>query len=129
MRKFLILVLIVPIFLLYGFTSVDKCDLSQGVNIALLSPYIEKAINEHYGDKIVIDYKGQPSARQIAFYDAKIENISKIESAQNQFLYEIKVSVPTFHGAHNEPYAIEKMTFCVALNDEPKPINYESVQV
>lgn len=74
----------------------------------LLNPHIGVAIDNFFG---------KPT--QYALYDAAIKEISQ---AGNDFVYKVTISVPTFHGAHNPPYGIEKMTFSirpgeVALND------------
>lgn len=119
---------------LCGFTNLTdakKNDPAEWTTLVLLSPYIEKAIDEYYGDSVVFNYMGQPTVRQIAFYDAKVEYIRKLpfEINQSDFMYEIKVSVPTFHGAHNPPYANEVMTFIVNPGAEPKLINYESIKI
>lgn len=74
----------------------------------LLNPYIRVAIDNYFGEPT-----------QYALYDATIKEISQVN---NDFIYKVTISVPTFHGAHNPPYGIETMTFTIrsggaVLND------------
>lgn len=67
----------------------------------LLNPNIEKAINDYYG---------QPT--QYELYNAIVNEI--METGKD-FAFNVTISVPTFHGAHNPPYGLETMTFAVTV--------------
>ena len=106
---------------------------SEDAIIGLLTPFIEKAINEHYGNQVVLDYMGQPSARQVALYNAQIDSIQRVTERPgngHEFFYMIKVTVPTFHGAHNDPHALEEMMFRLVPSIGgivPTLIHYQSI--
>jgi len=91
--------------------------------INLLNPYIDNAIKEYYRDTIILDYMGQPTATQTALYDAKVNQIVRIDDS---FSFKVTVTVPTFHGAHNPPYGLEKMTFIIQPGGVTL-INYEHI--
>lgn len=78
---------------------------SESVIALLLYDNIDSVIQTHYG---------QPT--QFALYDAKILMIERID---NSFYFDVLIEVPTFHGAHNPPYGIERMRFAI------KPDNVE----
>ncbi len=63
----------------------------------ILSPYIDKAIENYYGE-----------SRQFDLWDAKITNIKRLQPGS--FNFEITVSVTTFKGPHNPPYGLEIVT-------------------
>ncbi|MDS1002082.1 DUF3888 domain-containing protein [Clostridium sporogenes] len=71
--------------------------LENGLLLRILSPYIDKAIENYYGE-----------SRQFDLWDVKITNIKRIETGS--FNFEITVSVTTFKGPHNPPYGLETVT-------------------
>ena len=133
MRKFVIVSLSIVLlgvtaFTLMGFTQPQHENTKEETAILiLLSPYMEQAINNFYGDKIALDYMGRPATRQTAFYNARVDYIKRITNTQSQFTYEVKVTIPTFHGAHNDPQACEVMTFIIEPLTEPKLVAYQNV--
>ena len=130
-----LLALIMPMIVLSGFTFVNRAGANEETEgheakIILLSPYIENAINQHYGDQVVFDYMGQPTARQVALYAAQIDGIRKVTERPGngyEYFYMITVAVPTFHGAHNDPHALEVLTFIVKPNIEPQVVDYRHI--
>lgn len=90
---------------------------SQSVNIDNSQPETDSVIALLLYDNIdsaIQTYYGQPT--QFALYNAKILMIEKID---NSFSFDVLLEVPTFHGAHNPPYGLEKMKFAI------KPGNVE----
>ena len=77
----------------------DKPNPSDSVLAILLSPYIDQAIQQHFGEPM-----------QYALYDAKVESIAAVGS---DFVYKVVISVPTFYGPHNPPYGLETLTFII----------------
>lgn len=77
----------------------------QDFLLAILSPYIDQAIEQYYGER-----------KQYALYIAKIVDIRRF-SEKGQFNFEIKVKVMTFEGPHNPPYGFETITI---VNDSSK---------
>lgn len=71
--------------------------LENGLLLRILLPYIDKAIENYYGEP-----------RQFDLWDAKIMNIKRLEP--ESFNFEITVSVTTFKGPHNPPYGLETVT-------------------
>lgn len=65
--------------------------------LRLLSPYIDKAIKDYYGE-----------IRQYGLWNAKIIYIKRLEPGS--FNFETTVSVITFTGPHNPPYGLETIT-------------------
>ena len=90
-------------------TENDNISKSNSVIMLLLDPYIEKSIQDYFKDKSVLDHFGNPTALQAALYDAKINEITKID---NEFSYRVNITVPIFYGAHI-PYGLETMVFSV----------------
>lgn len=72
---------------------------ADSVIALLLDPHIRAAIYDYYGKPM-----------QYALYDSTINKITQVD---NDFVYRVTISVPTFEGAHNPPYGIEIMTFTV----------------
>lgn len=91
-------------------------DPYQRIVITMLSPDINKAIQEYYGEEI----------RGYDLYDAKV---SKLESLRGWSDFNVTVEVPTFFGAHNPPRALEYITFYVTLDKKPVLIKYEHEDV
>jgi len=71
--------------------------LENDLLLRILSPYIDKAIENYYGE-----------SRQFDLWNAKITNIKRLEPGS--FNFEITVSVTTFKGPHNPPYGLETVT-------------------
>lgn len=77
----------------------EEPSLTDSAIALLLYTHIDEAIQDYYGERT-----------QFALYDAVVNNISRVG---NNSSYNIIISVPTFHGAHNPPYGLETMTFTV----------------
>lgn len=75
----------------------SKGKLQTDFILRLLSPYIDKAIKNYYGE-----------IRQYGLWNAKIINIKRLEPGS--FNFEATVSVITFTGPHNPPYGLETIT-------------------
>ncbi len=82
--------------------DISKSD-AESVIALLLYDNIDSAIQTYYG---------QPT--QFALYDAKILIIERID---NSFGFDVLIEVPTFHGAHNPPYGLERMKFTIKPGD------------
>lgn len=76
-------------------------ELEKELIFRFLNPYIDKSIENYYGEP-----------RQYDYWDAKILNIKK--SIYNSDNLEITVSVTTFKGAHNPPYGVETITMLIS---------------
>ena len=103
-------------YLAYGETAATPCVSRESSNpgdsviLILLSPYIDKAIDEYYGE-----------FRQNALYDAKID---LIERNGTDFSYTVTVSVPTFDGPHNPPYGLETIVFSLKPGGKVTTLDY-----
>ena len=72
---------------------------ADSVIALLLYPHIDNAIQNYFGEPI-----------QFALYEAKVNSINQVGT---YFSYQVTITVPTFHGAHNPPYGLEIMTFTI----------------
>jgi internalin A len=76
----------------------------------MLFPYIEKAIEKHYGE----------------FRQYMNDGIIGIESTQDGLI--IKVILETFVGPHNPPYGLDTITF-LKSDSEIKEVNFNHQEV
>lgn len=123
MRK-IILILLVGVLSISGYIFTKKSinqsadnfiQPSQLVNIDITESDVESVIALLLYDNIdsaIQTYYGQPT--QFALYDAKILIIERID---NSFSFDVLIEVPTFHGAHNPPYGLERMRFAIKPGD------------
>lgn len=95
--------------------DIEKPSATDSAIAILLSPYIDKAIEDYYGERT-----------QYALYDAKVNSITQVG---RNFVYKIIISVPTFHGPHNPPYGLEIMTFTIKSGGLVTLDNYEHKDV
>jgi hypothetical protein len=92
-------------------TDVPQTSYKDSVIAILLNSFIEKAINDYYGEPT-----------QYSLYEATVKETNRINT---DFAFKITISVPTFHGAHNPPYGLETMTFSVIPGQIVKLENYK----
>lgn len=88
---------------------------AEAVIAVLLSPYIDKAVDEYFGEPT-----------QNALYDAKI---AKIVRDGTDFSYIVTVSVPTFHGPHNPPYGLETIVFSLKPGGKVTKVGYRHTDI
>jgi len=80
-------------------TPAQKPSATDSAIAVLLQPHIDKAIEDYFGERT-----------QYALYDAKVDSVTQ---AGTNFVFQIVITIPTFHGPHNPPYGLETMTFTV----------------
>lgn len=123
MRKIILILLVGALSISGNFFTKKGIDQSIGntsrssqvVNIDIAEADAESAIALLLYDNIdnaIQTYCGQPT--QFALYNAKILMIERID---NSFGFDVIIDVPTFHGAHNPPYGIERMKFAIKPGD------------
>lgn len=94
--------------------SVENLDPYQRLVITLLYENIKNAVDDYYA--------GSP--RGLELYNASLTNL---ESTEGWSHFRVTVEVGTFYGPHNPPYALEIMTFGIALGKEPVLLEYEHI--
>ncbi len=84
---------------LQSYEKEKKPSTTDSAIAVLLQPHLDSAIEDYFGKRT-----------QYALYDAKVDRISQVGT---DFIFQIVITVPTFHGPHNPPYGLETMTFTI----------------